>query len=304
MRAEKVISDGSHLIEKLRPALHYTDEKRIEMIRSPFWIGYTRSKEIMFEMEDLLTEPKDSRMPNLLIVGKPNNGKTRIIERFAALHPAYDNPDGDSITIPILKVQAPPLCDANWLYNQLLDALFAPYNPNDHPSKKQRQLEKIIGRVGIKMIIIDELHNLLAGHPKNQRQFLNVIRFLGNDLKIPIVGAGIVDASRVLHSDPQLSTRFDNAVLPRWKNDAEWKKLLVSFERMIPLKNPSYLSDENLATELYLKSEGIIGEISRLLKRAAKQAVKSKSECISKKELSSINWVPPSERRKHAELEI
>ena len=43
------------------------------------------------------------------------------------------------------------------------------------------------------MLIIDELHNMLAGGPAVRREFLNLIRFLGNVLRIPIVGVGTED---------------------------------------------------------------------------------------------------------------
>jgi superfamily II DNA or RNA helicase len=36
------------------------------------------------------------------------------------------------------------------------------------------------------MLIVDEIHHLLAGSATRQRQFLNVLKYLGNELKIPI----------------------------------------------------------------------------------------------------------------------
>jgi hypothetical protein len=44
----------------------------------------------------------------LLIVGDTNNGKTMIVNRFERLHLADDNPDGETIRLPVLIVQAPP----------------------------------------------------------------------------------------------------------------------------------------------------------------------------------------------------
>ena len=43
---------------------------------------YARAEGALSAMEDLLTFPKRTRMPNLLIVGPTNNGKTMIVERF------------------------------------------------------------------------------------------------------------------------------------------------------------------------------------------------------------------------------
>jgi len=59
-----------------------TDNERIEKIRSSRWVGYTTAKKILDKLDDLLTHPKTHRMPNMLIVGETNNGKTMIVNRF------------------------------------------------------------------------------------------------------------------------------------------------------------------------------------------------------------------------------
>jgi hypothetical protein len=50
-------------------------------------MGYTRSKRILEKLEDLLSYPRVNRMPNLLIVGATNNGKTIIESRFSTAPP-------------------------------------------------------------------------------------------------------------------------------------------------------------------------------------------------------------------------
>ena len=94
-----------------------------------------------------------------------------------------------------------------------------------------------------------------------------------------------------------MSNRFKRATLPRWKNDDDLIRLLMTFERMIPLRNPSHLDDPALADRIYAMSEGSIGEISDLLVEAAVFAVTSGKEAIDRKVLESINWVAPSKRR-------
>ena len=46
------------------------------------------------------------------------------------------------------------------------------------------------------MLIIDEIHSMLAGTFREQRIFLNSIRFLANDLRIPLVCVGTHEASK------------------------------------------------------------------------------------------------------------
>ena len=77
--------------------------------------------------------------------------------------------------------------------------------------------------------------------------------------------------------------------------------LLASFERTLPLREPSRLADEQMARHLFALSEGSLGELSVLLTSAAVSAVQSGAERIDAQVLAAIDWVPPSERRRRAE---
>ncbi|MDO3621552.1 TniB family NTP-binding protein [Ralstonia pseudosolanacearum] len=293
-----------HLTEATAKLLELDDEARIERIRSPRWIGYPRAKEVLAKLEDLLSYPKSHRMPNMLIVGDTNNGKTMLIERFCAQYPADNNPSGDGVIVPVLSIQAPPVPDEGRLYNAILELLFAPYKPNDRVDKKQLQVVKLLRYVGLKMLVIDEIHHVLAGNLNRQRAFLNVLKFLGNELQVPIVAAGTRDAFRALQTDPQLANRFEPVLLPRWELNNDFLRLLASFERMLPLREASNLHDTALASRLFSMSEGYIGELSRVLTKAAVHAVGSGTERVNGKVLDQIEWVSPSDRKRQIDRAI
>lgn len=288
----------SHLSEATAKLLELDDAARITRIRQPRWIGYPQAKTILARLETLLAYPPSHRMPNLLIVGDTNNGKTMLVQRFCNQHPADDNLDGDNVQVPVLYVQAPPMPDEGRLYNTILELLFASYKPSDRVDKKQFQVLKILRAVGLKLLVIDEIHHVLAGSLNRQRTFLNVLKYLGNELQIPIVAVGTRDAFRALQTDPQLANRFEPALLPRWTFDTDFLRLLASFEKLLPLRQPSVLHDTTLATKLFSMSEGYIGELSRLLAEAAVVAVQSGKERIDTKLLESMGWVSPSNRKR------
>lgn len=290
-------NEATHLNEQARSALGLSDSERIDRVRRARWIGYSRAKEILNKLEDLLTHPKQHRMPNLLIVGDTNNGKTMIVTRFHQKHISHDDPNGDGILLPVLLIQAPPVPDENRFYNAILESLFAPYKSSDRVDKKQFQAIRILKRLQTRMLMIDEIHHILAGTQNKQRHFLNTIKYLGNELQIPIVGIGTRDAFNAIQTDPQLANRFEPAVLPRWEMNTEYLRLLASFERMLPLRCPSNLADPTLALKLLAMSEGIIGELSAILIKAAVKAIETGTEHVSVKLLGSIDWVQPSERK-------
>ncbi|MDI1291728.1 MAG: TniB family NTP-binding protein [Methylobacter sp.] len=278
--------------------LELSNAERIEKIRSPRWIGYPRAKVVLAKLEDLLIYPRSHRMPNMLVVGDTNNGKTMLVQRFCSLHPADNNPDGDGVHVPVLFVQAPPVPDEGRFYNAILELLFAPYKPNDRVDRKQFQVIKLLKYVGLRMLVIDEIHHIMAGNLNKQRTFLNVLKYLGNELQIPIVTVGTRDAFRALQTDSQLANRFEPVLLPRWEFDTDFLRLLASFERMLPLREPSLLHDTTLSTKLFSMCEGYIGELSRLLTMAGVYAVASGKERIDEKVLNGIDWVSPSDRKR------
>lgn len=290
-----------HLDSSALSVINEEDTVRIHHIQKQKWITYSRAQAGMDKLDDLLHYPKSHRMPNMLILGHTNNGKTMLAKHFTKRHPAYDNPEGDSIIIPVLAIQAPPKPDEARLYNNILDSVYCPYKRSTNVAEKQMLVLDLCREINLKMLIIDEIHHVLAGSMNNQRQFLNVIKYLGNELKIPIVAVGTREALRALQTDAQLANRFEPFALPRWELNKEYLQLLASFEQMLPLRKASNLATKQLSTQLLSMSEGLIGELSLILQKAAIYAIRTHEEKITDKILTSIDWVVPSERRKNAE---
>lgn len=287
-----------HLTPKTREQLELSDEDRIYNVRSSRWVGYPRAQKILAKLEDLLDHPKTDRMPNLLIIGDTNNGKTALVRRFCSKHPSEDNPEGDAIIMPVLYVECPPKPDEGRLYDEILGKLYQKFKERDKDGKKASQVVKVCEAIGVKMIILDEVQHVLAGSGNQQRLFMNVVKSLGNKLRIPIVGVGIREAFSAIQSDEQLSNRFELAPLPRWRLDEEdYQRLIASFEAMLPLKYPSYLYDTQTANKLFAMTDGYIGELSTLLSKATIEAIQSGEEKIDLALLNRLEWVAPSDRK-------
>jgi hypothetical protein len=69
-----------HLHSSAQAVIDESAESRIRRIRTDRWISYARAEASLGAIDDLLTFPKRTRMPNLLLVGRTNNGKTMIVE--------------------------------------------------------------------------------------------------------------------------------------------------------------------------------------------------------------------------------
>ena len=284
-----------------RGAERGSDAARIRHVQSPTWIGYTRANRILERMEDLLTHPPTTRMPNLLIVGESGNGKTHLLARFVRRHAAYDHATRTAAAVPVVSILAPPVPEETRFYSAILDYVHAPQRDNDRGGAKCRQVLVVLRSLGVRLLIIDEIQQVLTGPPAKQRIFLNVLKHLGNELQISIVGAGIEDAFHVIAGDPQLARRFMPMTLPRWTPGEEYLRLLASFGARLPLRRPSSLTAPDVSARLLALSEGTIGEIAGLIAAAATEAIRSGHECIDAALLDRLDWTAPSARKWRAE---
>ena len=189
-----------HLLPNICEIAILPVEQRIVKLRGEYWIGYTKAQEALDKMEELLNYPKRIRMPNMLLVSPTNNGKSMIVEKFRRKHLPYTSADQEHEVIPVLTVQMPSNPSVRRFYSTMLDALGAPIIYNTTAQYESIAM-KLMKATKVRMLIVDELHNLLAGNNNVQREFLNVLRFIGNTMKIPIVGVGIKDAYLAIRSD-------------------------------------------------------------------------------------------------------
>jgi Cdc6-like AAA superfamily ATPase len=290
----------SHLSEKAAEKLALSNTERIQHIKKSRWIGYDRAREIMIKLEDLLVHPPQPRMPNMLIVGETNNGKTMLVSKFREKHPAEENPNGEAVNIPVLYIQAPPAPDEGGIYSAILNRLFEEPRRGESITAKRDRVVAVLRRVNLGMVMVDELQHLLAGSYVKQRSCLNVLKYLGNELCVPIVGIGTAEAVRAIQTDPQLSNRFTPEVLPKWVKNSELARLLASFEKVLPLKQPSLLAAPDMATRIVDLASGTIGEMSTLLNTAAIHAIKTGDEVITAETLEACGYVSPSRRKQVA----
>lgn len=287
----------SHLIPAAEKLLELPNEERIDHVRKDVWIDYLAAQRVTTTLSELLHWPRTQRMPNLLIIGHTNNGKSALVETFRKDNPPVTATSPSEPLMPIVYVEPPGGASEHLFYDALLSGMYAPFKPNDRLGRKVDQSLRMLEYLGTKMLVIDEIHQLLQGTPAKQRHMLGILRFLGNRLRMPIIGIGTREAVNLIRSDPQMANRFDVTELPRWKLDQEFMNLVATFEAVLPLKKPSNLATPRMLRRLMALSEGTIGDLRRLLVRAAVYAISSGREVIDDHGLAAIDWTPPSERR-------
>ncbi|VVE64560.1 transposase [Pandoraea captiosa] len=289
----------SHVRPEFQHVLALSDAERLAYLDMPRWIGYTAAQRLLDNLQSLLAKPQRPRMPSLLIVGDSNNGKTTIVRRFLeTCGKGYVTEEMEAVK-PVILAEAPPSADEKGLYISILEQFFATYRASDPTAKLRYQVIHMFRTCHVRMLVIDEFHSMLTGSAIKQREVMNAIKLLCNELAIPIVGVGTREAVRVLHTDPQHASRFDVFPLPIWSLDKEFQRLLLSFERTLPLKEASNLSEPERATLLHTICNGNLGNLHRLLVECSQEAIKSGTERIDDKIIKSKAWMRPTQGVRH-----
>jgi len=232
-------------------------------------------------------------MPGLLVHGASGIGKTMIARNLSRRYaPEYDPMAGVSHT-PLLLLQAPPAPDERRFYLPILAAVGAPATAIAVRSQNVASLEvrviDLLRDLGLRMIMIDEVHNLLAGTHREQRRFLNVLRYLSNELEVSLVCFGVSEAVDAIRGDVQLARRLDEYHLPNWRDDSEFSNMIQTLIAAMPLEKKSNLKVKSLRQILALTG-GITSRVFSLVKDLAIDAIRSSEECITDDAVA--NWSP------------
>ena len=274
------ISEMTHLHPAARVLAGLEDAQRVRSLQRDRWIDYPRATEALRRLERLLQTPERERMPCMVMHGPSNIGKSLIIAKFLREHPPqFDRHRGVERRAAI-AMQMPPTPDQSRFYRALLFELGAPQSTSATLATLEHLARDILRRVAPRMLIVDEVHHLLAGSHREQRASLNLLKYLADDLKISIVAVGTSDAPVAFQSDAQMSSRFTLFEVPRWSESDDFRRLLRAFEQALPLRRASDLVQRPIVQFLIAASAGLLGEVSRLLNQAAEQAIHDHTERI------------------------
>lgn len=278
------MSQYPHLHESLKDVMILDKYNRIKHVDEALWIAYPKAVKLIELLNEYKDRPKTTRTQSLLIIGDSHMGKTKIMEEFLKEHPTvtYKDEEGlERIRKPVILATAGSTTHEKDLYIAILRALKTSFRPTESKVKLKYQAISLMESYGVRILIIDEIHDLIDTTMIKQRNIMNEIKYLTNELKLPIVAVGIEKARPIINYDPQLSSRFDIVNLPKWENDKNFKGILKVFEKKFPLKKPSHLSGEGKSKLLYRICRGNLGDLHRLLKACTKYAIESNEEEIT-----------------------
>lgn len=274
--------DYSHLHPDARALLEASLEQRLEFVRRDRFIEYPAAAAILRDLADLVNYPRVVRPPCRAVVADSNNGKTTLTNELVRRNPVVL----DASCYPITRVvwaETPPEPDEGRLFSVILTSLSVPHKADASPERLEVLLSQEFAALKTTTLVLDELHAMLNGTPRNQRQFMAALKRLSNTHNLSIIVSGTPEVTRALATDPQFMTRFQRLALPKWQANSDFQRLLASFEQYIPLPQPSGLGQGNLVKYIFLKSSRIIGSVRAIVLAASEHALRKGADRITYK---------------------
>ncbi|MBV9749064.1 MAG: TniB family NTP-binding protein, partial [Acetobacteraceae bacterium] len=178
------------------------------------------------------------------------------------------------------------------LLNAIRAALGQPAGRRETTAQLRRETYRIARGVGLRLLLIDDLHDVRGS---GVAPVLVELRDIGSTLGVSLGCFATREIAYVLRQDEQLANRLDLVPLPRWQiEDPDYWRLLYTFARRLPLRASSELTEPGLAAHVLARSEGLIGAVTHLLRRAAVEAVRTGHERIERAMLDRVATTTPA----------
>jgi len=282
-----------HLSDAARAALDLPYAHRIALIDRDLWIGYSRARDAHAWLQRILRSERRQRPDNLLIVGASNNGKTAIARRFLARAAVPENPDAERSNIETALIQAPNGPNIPELLRSVLAALGREPGLRPTTARLRAEVHGAMRDVGLRLLLIDDLHNIRGS---GVGAMLVELREIGSITGVSIGAFATKEIAHIFRLDEQLANRFALLTLPRWQFDElEYAQLLATFERQLPLRQSSNLTDPDLARRILSMAGGLIGGLATILRQAATAAIETGQERIDRSVLDGLIIASPEQ---------
>ncbi|MCW2364832.1 hypothetical protein M2341_000279 [Sphingobium sp. B7D2B] len=283
--------ENTSLRPELQEFLGIEGRDRLYSCWDRVWVPTPSTKSTFLELKDCMRAAPSTKPRGLIITGAADTGKSRTMEAFRDLHPPQRNPESEYAVRPVIYLIAPNDPDPTLVLKKILNELGHPltYNPTFGDLRNHTAMMLKACRVGT--VIIDEISDIQRDGRMNAKisDFLLFLKNLINEVGRPFVVGGTETALDMIASDDQMAGRLDKVLKLKPFTLAEFVKVLLSFERVLPLRLKSdFRYDEALIQAAFTLTQGYIGRLNVLLHDACQLAIESGEERITAATLERI----------------
>jgi type II secretory pathway predicted ATPase ExeA len=256
-------------------------------------ITFPRLKRIVTLVEHCHQYSKIAAEPEcLLITGLQGTGKTTLRRTYAGRHPRQATREG--VSVPVLDAAIPVPATVKSLVSELLSSLGDPLPEKGTVVTQTHRLKRLIRQCQVEMIVIDEFQHFID---RDSNVILttvsNWLKDLLNETGVPMILIGMPYSEAVLRANAQLERRFAmRASLDPFgwntaERQTEFRLFLNYLDERLPFTRRSSLADPETALRVLCATEGIIGYVMKLIRRAAGMAIDENRQCLDLSVLAS-----------------
>ncbi|HWS90683.1 MAG TPA: TniB family NTP-binding protein [Pyrinomonadaceae bacterium] len=255
-------------------------EGRCRLAESIF-IKHPRFKAIIEKIEHAHCYSQIAAEPECLFIGgPPGAGKTTLLNHYRLGFPSADR--GEMIEVPVLCGRVPSKATDKNLATTLLMALGDPAAEKGTAFNQTTRLKRFIEQCGVQLIILDEFQHFVDKDSwKVLKSVSDWLKNFIDETGIPVVLIGMPYAVEILDApgNEQLQRRFAvRATLDSfgWDIDEERKEFrsfLKAADDRLPLNECSNLADPLIAFRFYCATNGRVGKIMKVLRKAVELAL-------------------------------
>lgn len=270
----------AHLDQETKEIVLLDKSTRIRYVLSEHFLLHHRISKLIDHVQFLVHKPAQTRAWGLVVEAPPGQGKTMlsiaIMKKFTDRRPDL-----------IGKPQRPVLCismtgarEARTIYNRILEDLGAVVPRSMRIADREMLTLQLLYEAGVMLLVLDEIQDVLRTTPRQRQATLDVVKFIMNRLRIPILALGANPAAVAFREDPHLNARFRHEKIPLWKSNREFSTFLRGIEGFLPFPEPSNLSIPESRSLILKHSEGVTARIVELITHAAVFAIMEEAQHI------------------------
>lgn len=275
-------SPYAHLTESAAKLLTLPTRERVRSVLVDRFVHHEQVANLIKHCEFMMCRPRGMRPTGILVYGPINAGKTALasaLERRCKTRLATPEHPASK---PVAYFSMTNAREAQEIFARFLESLNAPQMSSMTGRQRRERALRLAKEADLRLLIIDEIQDVLTSTPRQQAIALEVIKDIMNSLKIPVLALGTEAARNALEADQHLKGRFQFRELPLWRCDDYLRHFLEVYESTLPLQRRSNLASLQMMKLIVRESEGVLGVIVERLKLAAALAIESGQEQITK----------------------